>query len=314
MSRPKVSIGMPVRNGENFLAETLSALLSQTMLDLEIVVSDNYSQDGTPDILSDFARRDPRVKFSRTKEVIRPADNHTRAFEMSSGEYFKFAAHDDTHLPTFLERCLDVLEHDAGVVLVYPRVDIINSKGAVIKNYRYRLNTDASTPSARFGALVRANHRIHGAYEIYGLARMSSFRSIPPQGNYPRADSVMLARFASHGRFHEIPEVLFLSREHEKRSVRQIPGQVVKGRSRLAKFIGQGPVPSMEWWDSKKKGAITFPEWRVALEYLRSIGPAPIPAAEKLKCYLEMLRWFLPVGSLKLTRDLIIAGEQVLAG
>jgi hypothetical protein len=233
---------------------------------------------------------------------------------MATGEYFKFAAHDDLHCPAFLERCLDVLENDPSVALVYPLVDVINSTGEVIKHYRYKLNTDSDSAAERFGALVRANHRIHGAYEIYGLARTASFRSIPPEGNYPRGDSVMLARLALLGKFYQVPEVLFLSRDHGNRSVRQVPGQVVKQRSRLARYIGQGPVPPMEWWDASKKGAITFPEWKVAVEYFTSIAPAPISGIEKLKCYWQMLRWLFPVGGLKLTRDLVIASEQVLVG
>lgn len=314
MKRPKVSIGMPVYNGENFLAETLDALLAQTMPDLEIVISDNCSRDTTAQIAQDYAAKDSRIKYYRSDRVIPPADNHTRAFELSTGEYFKFAAHDDLHLPTFLERCLEVLEEDPNVAIVYPLVDIINSQGTIIKQYRYKLHSDADTPSARFGALVRANHRLHGAYEIYGLGRYAAFRSIPPEGNYPRGDSVMLARLALLGKFHQIPEVLFLSREHEKRSVRQQPGRVVSGRSRLANYIGQGPVPPMEWWDPSKKNTITFPEWRIALEYWRSIHDAPISATEKIKCYLQMLRWLLPTGALKLMRDLVIASEQLIVG
>jgi glycosyltransferase involved in cell wall biosynthesis len=290
MKMPRVSIGIPVHNGEAFLAETIEALLAQTSPDLEIVISDNASRDATPEIAQRFADRDSRVKYSRTDRVLPPAENYTRAFRLSCGDFFKFAADDDLHAPTFIERCLEVLERDPTVVLAYPKVRIINSHGEAIKDYNYKLRTDAAEPVSRFGALVRTNHRMHGAYEIFGLIRAEALRKIPPQGNYPRADSVMLVRLALLGRFYEVPEVLFFSREHEKRSVRQLPDRVKSGRSRLSRYIGTGPVPPLEWWDPSKKGVINFPEWKIAKEYFASIDRAPIPALERFKCSLQMGR------------------------
>jgi glycosyltransferase involved in cell wall biosynthesis len=307
---PKVSIGLPVYNGQNFLAKTLEALLAQTEVDFEIVVSDNCSRDTTPQIVQEFAAKDLRVKYFRTDRVLPPSENHTRTFKLSSGKYFKWAAHDDLHAPEFLERCVGVLERDSSVVLVYPKVVVIDSHDRQLHEYKYKLRTDAPNPSTRFGALVNVNHRIHGAYEIYGLMRSDAVRAIPPEGNYPRGDSVFLTRMALLGRFHELPQVLFYSRQHETRSVRQLPGQMKSGRARLHKYIGTGPVPPLEWWDPSKKGVIDFPEWRIAKEYLLSIRDAPISTWEKFKCLLQMARWLIKKGFLKLIRDLLLATEQ----
>lgn len=313
MKVPTVSIGMPVFNGEAFLATTLEAFLAQTMPDFEIVVSDNASRDATSQIAQDFAKRDSRVKYFRTDRVLPPAENHNRAFRLSCGRYFKWAAHDDFHAPTFLERCLEVLERDTTAVLAYPKVTIIDSQGNRLHDYSYKLRTDAPDAPTRFGALVRANHRIHGAFEIYGLMRSEALRSIGPQGSYPRADSVVLARLALLGRFCEIPEVLFFSREHEKRSVRELPSRIKGGRTRLHKYIGTGPVPPLEWWDPSKKDIIDFPEWRIAKEYLVAVRDAPIRAADRLRCLMEMFYW-LVMRWPKLGRDLVIAAEQLLVG
>jgi glycosyltransferase involved in cell wall biosynthesis len=296
------------------LAETLEALLAQTFVDLEIVISDNASRDRTEQIAQEFADRDPRVKHFRTQKLITPAENHARAFELSSGAFFKFAAHDDLHAPTFVERCLEVLENDHSVVLAYSKVKIIDSLGRPLRDYNYKLATDARDPATRFGALVRANHRMHGAYEIYGLVRSGAMRSIPPQGNYTRADSVMLARLALLGRFEEIPETLFFSRQHEARSVKQAPGGAKGGRTRLEKILGSGPVPPIEWWDPAMKGVINFPEWRIAKEYLISIYNTPLSISERVRCLSEMAKWLAVAGAPKLGRDLIIAAEQMLLG
>ncbi len=313
MKMPEVSIGIPVHNGEAFLAETLEALLTQTIQDFEIVISDNASQDATPLIIQEFAKRDSRVKFSRTDRILPPAENHNRVFRLARGRYFKWAAHDDIHGPAFLERCLEILRRDTTVVLAYPKVTIIDSQGRRLHDYTYKLRTDAPDARTRFGALVLANHRIHGAFEIYGVMRSEALRSVGPQGSYPRADSVLLARLSLLGRFCEIPEVLFFSREHENRSVREIPSRIKNGRTRLHNYIGTGPVPPLEWWDPSKKGVIDFPEWRIAREYLAAVRHAPISTRDRLECLAEMAHW-LVIRWPKLGRDLIIAAEQLLVG
>jgi glycosyltransferase involved in cell wall biosynthesis len=310
---PCISIGLPVYNGEAFLSQTLDSLLSQTVTDFELIISDNVSRDATPDICRSYASKDSRIKYSRTDRLLRPGENYNRTLDLSSGKYFKWAAHDDLCAPTFLEQCHQILEADQSVVLAYSKVRIIDSGGATVKDYNYKLRTDSSSASERFGALVRANHRIHGAFEIFGLIRGSTLRSIPRKGNYARADSIVLARLSLRGRFHEIPEFLFLSREHEARSVHAVPDRVRSGRTRLHRYIGTGPLPPTEWWDPDKKGKIDFPEWRIAKEYISSIRDAPLGSLERFKCASQIVRWL--AGSWpKLSRDLIIAGEQALVG
>ena len=60
---PLLSIGLPVYNGERFLAQALDCLLAQTFRDFEIIISDNASTDRTPEICRAYARRDPRVRY-----------------------------------------------------------------------------------------------------------------------------------------------------------------------------------------------------------------------------------------------------------
>jgi cellulose synthase/poly-beta-1,6-N-acetylglucosamine synthase-like glycosyltransferase len=62
---PLVSIGLPVYNGERFLAQALDSLLGQTLGDLEIIVSDNASTDRTAEICKDYAARDARIRYIR---------------------------------------------------------------------------------------------------------------------------------------------------------------------------------------------------------------------------------------------------------
>src|SRR6267142_5432239 len=104
MTRPKVSVGLPVYNGEKYLPNTLKRLLEQDFEDFELIVSDNASTDGTPEICRMFAEQDPRVHYVRNEANIGLAANHNRTFELSRGELFKWAAHDDDFPPAMLAR------------------------------------------------------------------------------------------------------------------------------------------------------------------------------------------------------------------
>jgi glycosyltransferase involved in cell wall biosynthesis len=92
---PKVSIGVPVFNGENYLAQALESILAQDFADFEVIISDNCSTDKTPEICTSFAKRDSRVKYFRNDSNIGASPNYNRTFELSRGEYFKWCAHDD---------------------------------------------------------------------------------------------------------------------------------------------------------------------------------------------------------------------------
>src|SRR5262249_45528439 len=100
---PKVTIGLPVYNGAEYLADAITSILSQTFTDFELLISDNASDDATESICRGFADRDRRVKYVRQKTNIGAAANHNLLVGQSDSPYFKWAAHDDILEPRFLE-------------------------------------------------------------------------------------------------------------------------------------------------------------------------------------------------------------------
>jgi glycosyltransferase involved in cell wall biosynthesis len=68
----KVVIGMPVWNGERFLSEAIESILGQTYGDLELVISDNGSNDTTAEICCTYARRDDRIRYIQQKTLVLP--------------------------------------------------------------------------------------------------------------------------------------------------------------------------------------------------------------------------------------------------
>src|SRR5262245_44673342 len=110
----RVAIGMPVWNGEKCVAEAIESIRAHTFGDFQLLVSDNASTDATEEICRGYAARDGRIRYIRQDRNIGAAPNHNYVFRHSTGEYFKFAAHDDVLAPRFIEECIAVLDADSG--------------------------------------------------------------------------------------------------------------------------------------------------------------------------------------------------------
>jgi glycosyltransferase involved in cell wall biosynthesis len=277
-NRPTVSIGVPVYNGENFLDEMMQSLLSQTFTDFEVVVSDNGSTDRTPDILADFERDDPRVKVHRAHENQGAGWNFNRVLELSQGRYFKWQAHDDLVAPTYLERCVEILERDPGVCLAHTGVDLVDESLGLIEHYGIRLNTDHADPVIRFSELTL---RWNLCLEVFGLIRMSALRRTNGMGNYSHGDGVLLAHLALLGRFALIDEPLFFSRQHSQQSMQQF-GFDGGGNDYHAYAV---------WFDPKRRDTTTFPAWRIMAEYQRTVfQTSRLTARQRARCEAVIVR------------------------
>ena len=131
--RPRVSIGLPVYNGEAFIADAISSFRAQSFDDFELIVSDNAWTDATEDIVREFASADPRIRYLRSETNVGANRNFNRTYYFATGEYFKWAAHDDVVEPTFIERCVSVLNDDPTVVLVHSRTSYIGGNGEALR-------------------------------------------------------------------------------------------------------------------------------------------------------------------------------------
>src|SRR3954453_7918568 len=116
-ARPLVSIGMPVYNAERHRAEAIDSLLAAGWPDLEIIISDNASSDGTESICRQYAERDSRIAYHRTVENQGAVWNFNRVFELARGRYFMWAAHDDRREPRFVSTCMAALEARPDAVM-----------------------------------------------------------------------------------------------------------------------------------------------------------------------------------------------------
>jgi hypothetical protein len=121
-------------------------------------------------------------------------------------------------------------------------------------------------------------------------------RKTPLLGNYAEHDIALLAELSLHGRFYEVPEFLFLHREHRHRSIRV--------------YDFRNPHKAIVWYDPTKTGKVIFPAWRLFTEIVLGITRAPLSRQERIRCYIEVFRW-LKHRMHELLRDLIVAGGYV---
>jgi glycosyltransferase involved in cell wall biosynthesis len=304
-SAPLLSIGLFVYNGEPFLEETLDSILSQTFTDFELIISDNASTDRTAEVCQAYAKRDSRLSYYRNEKNMGAGWNLRRVYELATGKYFKWAAADDLLAPQFLDRCIEVLERDAGCVVACAKTKEIDENGRFIKNYVAPMKADVDDPVARFREMLTR----HMCYQIFGVMRMSALRQLPPQGSYVNSDGVLLAQMSLLGRFCEVPEHLFISRRHSGQSMATLPIRVTQPRFRLTNRYCTLPCP--EWWDPAKTRTITFPEFRQWYEFFMSIHRVPLSARQKLRCYFLLLPW-TKTHFRHMVKDLLIAADQVL--
>jgi glycosyltransferase involved in cell wall biosynthesis len=286
---PRLTIGLPVYNGEEYLAESLDALLGQTYEDYELIITDNASTDSTAAICGRYAAIDSRITYHRLPENIGAAGNHNHVFTLARGELFKWASHDDLYGATLLERCVEALDERPDYILAHSYNATIDSQGKIIEPYDYRIPTDSPSPSERFRGLLHAS----GGDDFYGVIRTASLRRVKPHDSYHHADRTFVMDMAMQGRFHQVPELLYFRRDHETRAERANPSI----RSRCANL-------------DPKRGKGFNPAPRLLVEYawgyVDLIWRAPISAAEKRKCYRHLAEY---LGS-RVTRKVVSADAR----
>ncbi|MDF1603455.1 glycosyltransferase family 2 protein [Nocardioides sp. YIM 152315] len=273
----RVSVGLPVYNGERYLEQALDDLLAQTHADLEIVISDNGSTDRTQAICERYAALDSRIVYLR-HEVNRGASwNHSEVVRRASGPYFRWYSYDDRLDPRCIEACAAVLDSDRSVVLAWPLTTVIDADGAVTSQYRADLPFRNGSPSARLRSLLGARTDetlLHMCYPVYGVIRHDVFLSTHLLGTMPGADTVLLCELALRGDWALVEQRLFYNRRHADSSA-----------------IDKTPEQISAWFDPDGGRAFPMPQHQLLVAYLRAVLTAPIGGVERARCLLVVARW-----------------------
>jgi glycosyltransferase involved in cell wall biosynthesis len=212
---PLVTIGIPVFNGERYLAEAVRSAIDQDYPDIRVVISDNASTDGTPMIAAEMVAVDARISYLRQAVNIGPNANYNLLVREANGTYFKWLAADDRCHRTFIRRCVEILEADASVMVCGSAREEIDEHGRPLGVRSEHLDLTGPSGPTRFGRLL-CTDRGHGL--IYGVIRLSTLRTTGLLADYYGSERALLAELALLGQVVELDDMLWSSREHRTRS------------------------------------------------------------------------------------------------
>lgn len=294
---PPLTVGLPVYNGAEFLAETIDSIVDQSFGDFELIVADNASTDGSLDIAHQAAATDRRVRVLPATVNRGSAWNWNRTVHEATGDMFRWACHDDLLRPRNLEVCVHTMRGaPAEVVLVYPRTELIDERGRLIGSYHDVCDLRQRRPHERFQVVVRDLHLIN---PIFGVHRTEALRSTRLMGGFGRADTVLMGEIALRGQVWEVPERLFRRRIHSAMSM---------------ELHGSGEDLDAFYDTANTGSSLRLPFARVLRGHLAAIAAAPVSTVERLRCVWTLGRWRYRRRLLRETaRAVAEAGRRVTA-
>jgi len=227
---PRLTIGLPVYNGERYLTQTISCLLEQTFDDFELIVCDNASADNTRQICLDFASRDSRIRYVRNERNLGAIANFNRTVELGSAPFFKWAAHDDLYDPSYLAECMKILDRNPDAILAHSGSAFIGEDGGAfawdpatasyvdpLTGVHQRPDSsnigNSASPVERFWQVLSGS--LWGTH-MFGVIRRPALDKTCLLENFVSSDRALLAELALLGRFQACEERLFKKRFHRQ--------------------------------------------------------------------------------------------------
>ncbi|MDP2005236.1 MAG: glycosyltransferase family 2 protein [Rubrivivax sp.] len=270
----RLSLGLPVFNGGAYLDSCLRSITAQTCADFELIICDNASTDETEAIARAWCARDRRIAYHRAPENRGAARNFNWAFELATGELFKWCAVDDLLEPSFLARCVQALDAHPDAVLAYTGTLDIDERGTVVREIydnSTALAFDAPDVAARFRDLVVVDH---SCISVFGVIRSAALRDTALIAPYPGSDRALLVELGLRARFVRIVDNLMLHREHVERSTKKYPRM-------LDRVL----------WFSGRRARLSFPHFRLLGVYTYDMLRTPMSMRQRLRCLEALVRW-----------------------
>jgi len=166
-NQPLVSVGMPVRNAAKTLAMAIESVVNQTYKNLEIIISDNNSDDETAEICKRYAAQDPRIRYFRQDKNITIVRNFRFVFEKCHGKYFMWAAHDDLRTENYVEVLLEGFRKEPSASLVFSDVAIFHN----YSNYKNSVSMEYKFESTGLSFVQKFRRCVSGCLHIYSLIK-----------------------------------------------------------------------------------------------------------------------------------------------
>jgi len=219
---PKISIGVPVYNGEYFLEKKLKSILEQTFSDYEIIISDNASTDKTSIICKKFAENENRVRYIRQEKNLGAWGNYNFLLNEAKGKYFLFSAVDDIMSSTFLEKTIKVLTSNKNISCCISKIKLFGEQDNLKKESRHSLIIKIRKKiDQRFGYLE--TYSATGHYEkriseyfknishnqmFYGMYRTDQIKKSFVKKSFIWNDAATVLSILKYGELYVVDELL----------------------------------------------------------------------------------------------------------
>ena len=222
---PKISIGIPVYNGEKFIRKCIEPVLQQKNRNFELIISDNASTDSTPEICKEFLNKDDRISFVRQDKNMGQNWNFNFLLEKANGEYFVWVAADTFLLPEFIEKNIAVLESQDKAVGCISRIKIDESYNDKYKKEKQILKKiglvyrpyDTLPITGNYMERIR-KYLKHFPWEMfYSVYRTESLRKSFAHGfllgkdNFIGSDASLVLNVLKHGEIQVVNDILLVS-------------------------------------------------------------------------------------------------------
>jgi len=265
----QITVGMPVYNERKYITETLDSLLSQTYENFEVVISDNNSQDGTYEILQQYAKKDKRIKLFKQPKNIGSLKNFRFVLEQAQTPYFIWLAGHDIWHQKLLEKLLKAFtdSKDENIILTFPKFQIIGTE----ISYGYEGTEKLDDPIQRyiFGFNVICDI-------IYGLWKTDILKKLRIRYIFA-PDRFLLLQASLLGKFKSVDEVLFFRRD----TGGALPLQdaiaykirTVEGKEKLSKIISNKKIKYLVYpVFLMREGANTLKEYLLFIKDAEKFG------------------------------------------
>lgn len=214
--KPKITIGIPVYNGEEFLHDRINSVLEQTFKDFEIIISDNASSDSTQSICKEYVKKDSRIRYIHQEKNIGMLPNFYFLLQKAKTDYFVWAAVDDSWHPTFLEKNIKILDMNENMVGSISKLTSYNESADIFsreKNFLKKLGL-SYRPYGTYSLIGSYEHKIRTClskfpYQMfYGVYRTNILRKCIIDDHFVSDTYAVVLNLIKYGNINEIDEVL----------------------------------------------------------------------------------------------------------
>lgn len=265
---PKVSVGMPVYNGEKYISMAIESLLSQDYVNFELIISDNNSTDLTSKICKEYAEKDTRIKLIINPENIGMGNNFQKVLDLSTSEYFMWAAHDDLWDSKYISKCMAGLKENPQAIMCCSETVFINPDNSIKYEWKY-VNIESINK--------KIPERIHeiisrvGWNAIYGVFKKKYLHMVNLTSNRYGNDVLLLVELSLLGEFVKVKEPLFYNR---------IPSKLKTTKD----YINELNAPPKEYNDLQKPFTLLLHDiWQI-------VNNSNLSQTEKSFVYEDIIR------------------------